>query len=236
MPRNQSTNSAVNEDSVRQRVRQRPRCLVVVAGVATEVGKTWVTAQVARNLRDAGIAVSVRKPTQSHELGIVDTDAAILAEATGEAPEAVCRKDRDYSIPMAPPMAASSLGLAAVSVTELVDELEWPQGCEVGLVESAGGVRSPIATDGDTVELIRQLAPDLVVLVGDAGLGVINSIRLCIAAMEPIRPVVVLNRFDYSQELHLRNLTWLRNVDGVDPLISIKALTSQLLQVLEGLR
>ncbi|MHB8499234.1 MAG: ATP-dependent dethiobiotin synthetase BioD [Acidimicrobiales bacterium] len=214
----------------------RPGFVVLVAGTATEVGKTWVMAQVARRLRHTGLVVAARKPAQSHEPGDVETDAAVLAKATGEIARVVCREDRDYAVPMAPPMAASTLGLAPFTVADLVAELEWPRGCDIGLVESVGGIRSPIATDGDTLELARQLHPDLVALVADAGLGVINALRLCVAALDPIRPVVVLNRFDDGQELHRRNLDWLRDVDGLDLVTSPQALTDRLLRLLDERR
>lgn len=210
----------------------RPRFVVVVGGTATEVGKTWVTAGLAERLRSAGLVVAARKPAQSHEAGDACTDAAILAAATGETVRAVCRERRDYAVPMAPPMAASSLGLAPFTVADLVSELDWPEACDLGLVESAGGIRSPIATDGDTVELVRQLHPDLVMLVGDAGLGAINALRLCAAALDPVRPVVMLNRFDDGQELHRRNLAWLRDVDGLDPVTSPEALADLFLRLL----
>lgn len=214
----------------------RPELVVVVASTATEVGKTWVTARVVERLREAAVVVAARKPVQSHEPGDADTDAAILAEATGEALHAVCCEDRDYAVSMAPPMAALSLDLAPFRVADLVAELVWPPGCAVGLVESAGGIRSPIAADGDTLELIRQLHPDLVLLVADAGLGVINALRLCVTALDPVQPVVVLNRFDEDQELHRRNLAWLRDVDGLEPLTSPQALTDMLLRRLADRR
>ncbi len=42
-----------------------------VAGTATEVGKTWWTAAVARELRAAGVHVAARKPVQSGDPGDV---------------------------------------------------------------------------------------------------------------------------------------------------------------------
>ena len=55
----------------------------------------------------------------------------------------------------------------------------------VGLVEAAGGVRSPLADDGDAVDLAAALRPDRVVLVADAGLGTINAVRLAVGAAGP---------------------------------------------------
>ena len=68
----------------------RPGFVVVVAGTAAEVGKTWVTARLAQRLRSAGLVVAARKPAQSHEPGDTNTDAAILAADTGETVRAAC--------------------------------------------------------------------------------------------------------------------------------------------------
>ena len=115
---------------------------------------------------------------------------------------------------MAPFMAADALGRAPLHMSDLVDETNssWTAGVDVGIVEAAGGVRSPITHDGgDTVDLARALCPDLVVLVADAGLGTINAVRLCIDALTELTTAVFLNRFDPDDDLHRRNLAWLRD-------------------------
>ncbi len=221
-------------DSLAEDVRsERPRLTVVVSGTGTEVGKTWVTARVSEQMRIRGFEVAARKPAQSHEPGDPMTDAAVLAAATGEDARAVCREERDYEVAMAPPMAASALGMEPFTIADLVAHLQWPRGCDVGFVESAGGVRSPIASDGDTIDLIEHVQPDLVLLVADAGLGVINAVRLSLAAMVSSRVLVVLNRFDGDDDLHRRNLAWLREVDGLDPLVSPQEVAVRLARLLE---
>jgi dethiobiotin synthetase len=84
----------------------------------------------------------------------------------------------------------------------------------VGLVEAAGGVRSPVAADGDAVALAGALHPERIVLVADAGLGTINGVRLSLAALAGWPVTVVLNRFDPGDDLHRRNLEWLAGRDG----------------------
>jgi dethiobiotin synthetase len=76
-------------------------------------------------------------------------------------------------------------------------------------------LRSPIAEDGDCLALVVAAMPDLVVLVADAGLGTINSVRLTMDSLLrlPAPTVVVLNRFDEGSELHQRNRSWLREHD-----------------------
>ncbi len=193
----------------------RPRRLVVVVGTATDVGKTWVSARLLTHLRDSGLTVAVRKPAQSFDPSDDpgSLDAAVLGAASGEAPETVCPPGRWYEVALAPPMAAAALGLPSFSIDELMAELAWPvEGVDVGVVESAGGVRSPLAADGDCLALCAVLGADLVVLVADAGLGAINAVRLSYDALIRLDAplIVVLNRFDDAVDVHVRNRDWLR--------------------------
>ncbi len=196
-------------------------------GTGTDIGKTWVAARLLTRLRAAGVTVAARKPAQSFDPADDpdSRDAAVLGAASGEAPETVCPVHRWYEVPMAPPMAAEALGRSPFGLADLVDEVGWPDksvgatagdAVDVGVVETAGGVRSPLASDGDCLDLCAALAPDLVLLVADAGLGTINAVRLSADAAESVgrRCVIVLNRFDAAMDLHRRNLEWLRQRDG----------------------
>lgn len=207
----------------------RPRRLLVVTGTGTEIGKTWVSAHLARRLITDGLTVAVRKPAQSFAAEDLLTDAHVLAEASGDTPETVCPPHRWYPVPMAPPMAAAALGLPEPSLGDLVDEIGsgWPQtATDVGLVEGAGGVASPQAVDGDTAELARLLDADGAVLVADAGLGTINLVRLAMAALSPIRSVVFLNRYDDGDVLHRANREWLQSRDGFEVAVTVEELAA----------
>ena len=119
---------------------------------------------------------------------------------------------------MAPPMAADALSLPGFTVDDLVEELRWPDvRVDVGFVETAGGLRSPLADDGDCLAFVVDVMPDILLLVADAGLGTINSVRLTMDVLVrlPPRIVVVLNRFDPGSELHQRNRAWLRDHDEI---------------------
>lgn len=194
----------------------RPERVVLVAGTHTEVGKTWATAAVAAGLRRSGVSVAARKPVQSYEPGAGPTDAEVLGAATGEDPATVCPADRSLPVPMAPPMAVDALGLEPFTVAELAEAIRWPDGVQVGFVESVGGVRSPIASDGDTVELAGVVEPDLVVLVADASLGAVNAVLTSAPWVSAWPTAVLLNRFDAGDDLHRRNLAWLVDRHGLD--------------------
>jgi dethiobiotin synthetase len=199
--------------------------LVVCAGTATDVGKTWVGAAVLADLRRRGRTVAARKPAQSFAVDDAPEllDAAVLAAATGEAVEDVCPGERSYEVPMAPPMAAAALGRPAPTLDELVAAITWPEPLpDVRWVELVGGPRSPLAIDGDGVDLTACLQPDQVVLVADAGLGTLNAVVLSMAPFQQmgIEPIVLLNRYDDAVNLHVRNRRWLSDWCDVSMLVT----------------
>ena len=211
----------------------RPDRLVVVVGTRTEVGKTWVSARLLRDLRASGLTVAARKPVQSFDADDPLTDAHHLADASGESPTDVCPRHRWYPLAMAPPMAADALARPAFSIEDLVSEIQWPLPApQVAFVESVGGVRSPMASNGDAVALVEILQPDIVLLVADAGLGTINDVTLSLDAIDRgahvATPVVVLNRFDPADDLHQRNRAWLDGHLDVDVLTSVSSVLARI--------
>ncbi len=210
----------------------RPDQLIVIAGTATDIGKTWVSCRLLERWRAAGFTVAARKPAQSfddpRDGPRQPTDADLLARASGEHCHDVCPVHRWYEVPMAPPMASAALGRPAITLDELVDELRWPDGVAIGLVETAGGARSPIADDGDVAEFSRRLAPDLVVLVADAELGTINAVRSACDALAPLPIAVLLNRYDGANDMHRRNRDWLASRDRMSVHTTIDGLIVEL--------
>jgi dethiobiotin synthetase len=203
----------------------RPERLVVVLGTGTGVGKTWVAARVLARLKAGGTTVAARKPVQSHAPCDPETDATVLALATGEATGTVCLPHRSYGMAMAPPIAAAFAGTEPPALDDLLAELQWPeQQVEVGVVETAGGPRSPIAADADSAALAAALGADLSILVAHAGLGAINAVRLCAPTL-PAPFVVFLNHFD-NGDLHDRNRRWLQ-ADGYDVVVDLADLAGR---------
>jgi dethiobiotin synthetase len=201
---------------------------VVVTGTGTEIGKTYVTAAAASALRARGVAVAARKPVQSFPPGEHRTDADVLGAATGEHAHTVCPPHRWLATPMAPPMAAEALGADAFSIDDLAGEVTASAPPDtIVFVEGAGGVRSPLARDGDSAALVDRLHPALVVLVADAELGTINLVRLSAGALVHDTVVVFLNRFDERNELHRRNRAWLRDRDRFDVVTDVEELTDR---------
>ena len=201
----------------------RPRQLVCIAGTHTEVGKTWAAAQLLARARTAGLRVAARKPVQSFDSALTSTDAVVLAEVSGESVEDVCPSHRCYPLALAPPMAADLLHRPRIRIDDLMSEIHWPANIDLGLIESVGGLLSPLAHDADSIDLIRRVQPDHILLVADAGLGTLNAVRLALACLQPLGATGLLNRFDDGNELHRLNRQWLESKYKVRAVTSVAA-------------
>lgn len=197
--------------------------VIGVLGTHTEVGKTWVLARLLEGARTRGFSVAARKPVQSFEPEAGMTDADVLATASGEDPGIVCPAHRSYPLAMAPPMAADVLGREHIHLQDVLREISWPVGTERVFIETVGGPRSPLAHDADSVDILHRLQVDAVLLVADAGLGTLNSVRLSLAATHPLPTFVLLNRYDASVRLHELNYRWLRERYAIDVGVTVEA-------------
>ena len=204
---------------------------VAIVGTGTEIGKTWIAARLATELAGRQKIVAARKPAQSFDVddAVELLDASILAAATGQQAIDVCPPHRWYPLAMAPPMAAAALGNEPILASALLDEMCWPAGVDIGLIETAGGLRSPLADDADNLQFVALASPDAVVLVADAGLGTINLVRLCADLLKPWPFTVILNRFDSQDSLHRRNARWLIERDCLPVVTAVAELAERVL-------
>ena len=205
----------------------RPDRLVVCLGTGTEIGKTWVGAATLAELRRGGTSWPPASPCSRSTPTTRRHRRAPVRRRDRRAIDLVCPAHRSFEVAMAPPMAAEVLGREPIALADLVAEIErrgHPRPA-LGWVETAGGVRSPIAHDGDGIALVAGLHPDVVVLVADAGLGTINAVRLCGDALLATAAdvVVILNRYDPDDDLHRRNLEWLQVRDGATVVTDVRS-------------
>ncbi len=182
---------------------------IFVTGTGTEVGKTFCTVALMAELVERGHSVAAHKPAQSFEpADLGTTDAEQLAKASGQSPQEICPTHRWYDVALAPPMAAESTNRQPATMHDYLGEFRWTT-ATYAFVEGAGGLRSPIASDGDCLDLARALNPDLYIVVAHCELGVIHSVISTCEPLDPTKVVVWLNWFDETNDLHLRNRAWL---------------------------
>jgi dethiobiotin synthetase len=180
--------------------------IIYVVGTGTEIGKTWLSAAIGRTLIGRGLKVSYRKYAES--FGPRDIrDSQILSEVSKEAPEVITKFS--YPIALAPPMAAVELGENPFALREMIKDLRFDQVADVSILEAAGGLRSPQAIDGDCLDVIKHLGPDLIVLVARSGLGAIHEVRSTAAFINSEKLFVFLNYFSNDDLVCRLNKAWL---------------------------
>jgi dethiobiotin synthetase len=171
-----------------------------ITGTDTDVGKTYVAAQIAANLVAGGCRVGVYKPVasgcQREGDTLVSPDAQRLWEAAGRPGEFQRVCPQRFAAPLAPHLAAQAEG-RQLDADLLRGGLDyWLARSDIVLVEGAGGLMSPLG-DEYVASLAWELAFPLIVVARNA-LGTINQTLqtlIAAAAFEDGLPVagIVLN-------------------------------------------
>lgn len=168
---------------------------VVVLGCGTAVGKTHVSVALLRNLVARGLPAMGMKPVESGLIedapGLAASDANALATAGS------CRARNWLPVyrfvdPISPHLAARSVG----TTIEVDRAAEWVARNEVlmttgavshsvkwTVVETAGGVFSPLSSAATNFDLAQALEPAIWILVAADGLGVLHDVSATLQAM-----------------------------------------------------
>jgi dethiobiotin synthetase len=155
-----------------------------VTGTDTGVGKTFVTAALARRARALGGKALAFKPIETGCHGpSIGEDQAALVDAAGGWQEGEARGIYQFAQPAAPLVAARAEG-RTIDLEHIRSVLAAIEGsANMALVEGAGGLRVPITESADMATLARLLDLPLLI-VARAGLGTINHSLLTIEAAE----------------------------------------------------
>jgi dethiobiotin synthetase len=161
-----------------------------VAGSHTDIGKTHVACALIRAAHAEGLSVEALKPIASgfDEGGWADSDPGRLLEALGQAPTAEALEriaPWRFKAPLAPPSAArrERRSLPMAPVIAFVRNRLAASTADLFVVESAGGLMSPLAEDGTSLDLLEALDMP-VLLVGGSYLGAISH---TLTALEVLR-------------------------------------------------
>ncbi|WP_320172472.1 dethiobiotin synthase [Maridesulfovibrio sp.] len=158
-----------------------------ITGTGTDVGKTVVTAALARFFAQAGKSVLPVKPVQSGGIirpdGRMDSPDGEVYKAAGAAwnPDLQCPFIFE---PACSPHLAASLSGSGLDVDEVaarVRAIEAETGALL-LVEGAGGIMVPLNDRMTMLDLMRALEYP-VILAAENKLGGINEVLLSVAAL-----------------------------------------------------
>ncbi len=165
---------------------------VVVGGTGTEVGKTHVACALLGHLVSVGEGALGLKPVESGVDGESETDASLLARRGGTPDIGACFAFHD---PVSPHLAARREGRAV----ELSAIRLWISEHDAGwqVVETAGGLLSPLSPKLTNLDLARALEPTALVLCAPDRLGVLHDVTVTLMALRSLglesRTVVALS-------------------------------------------
>lgn len=157
--------------------------IVFVTGTDSGVGKTWVGCALSRALVRAGRSVVAIKAVETGTAPEVQRheDGVLLAQSTGQQePRHALHR---FRTPGAPAVAAEAEG-GRLDFDETLNAIEHhARGADLTLVETAGGLLTPLAWEWTVIELAEALGAS--VLVASANrLGSINHTLLTLSALE----------------------------------------------------
>jgi dethiobiotin synthetase len=157
---------------------------ILVAGTGTGVGKTHVACAVVRALRDRGISAVGLKPV---ETGVpaagggegTDQERLWNASNTFHVKQSdtegfhVKRSLYAFPEPVSPHLAARLVGkrIDLTAIRRWVREQPPPV-----VVETAGGLFSPLGPEVTNLDLVRALRPNVLILVAPDRLGVLHDL------------------------------------------------------------
>jgi dethiobiotin synthase len=175
--------------------------VIFVTGSDTGIGKTHVTAALARLLAPKVGQLQIVKPVETGRTSGQPGDAAVAADLSGQAGLAIFTPVR-FSQPMAPLAAAVADG-ETLDLPRILEEWHKLPPADLRIVEGAGGIAVPLDPSGaDWADFATAIGADRIVLVVPDRLGAINQARLtaAYAQRQRLRAGIWLNEHESQPE------------------------------------
>ncbi len=192
-----------------------------VTGTGTDIGKTYVSAAIARELTSKNLSLAYYKAAVSGADSIEESDAGYVRDAAN------IRQDTDtllsylYKKPLSPHLAARGENKFASleHIKSAFDSLKSKY--DYVLSEGAGGIICPVVYEKDSKIMYLDILKTLnlpCVIVADAGLGTINHTVLTINYLQDHKvniKGVILNKFNKDRLMHQDNLKMIEEISGI---------------------
>ena len=192
-----------------------------VTGTGTDIGKTYVSAAIARELTSLNLKLAYYKAAVSGSDCIEHSDAGYVRDHDGITQETDSLLSYLYQKPLSPHLAArgekrfASMETIKKAFNSLKDKYDYV------LSEGAGGIICPVVWEENCHILYQDILKELklpVVIVADAGLGTINHTVLTINYLQENNfkvQGVILNNFDKDSLMHTDNLKMIEEISKV---------------------
>lgn len=198
---------------------------IFISGTNTEVGKTFITLNIIKLLESRGSRVNPYKPVETgckQKLSeLIPHDSMLFYKAINKRIDLNQINPYRFVEPISPATAIkrSRRKIYIQNYSEKLKDL--PYG-DITLIEGAGGLCSPLASDGYNIDFIKKInAPTI--LVAKDEIGVINNVILSINMLTKYKIkllAIVLNRKANGQPIGMNNYKEIKSLCKT-PLIQI---------------
>ena len=219
---------------------------IFVTGTGTDVGKTFISGLLVKQLHQLDRSVAYYKAAMSgnqrdEEGQLIPGDAVYIKEVSGipQAVERMC--PYVYEAALSPHLASRIEGNPLEMEVVLKGLKELEKDYDYVVMEGSGGILCPLLYEEEKIWLadVLQEADLSCLLVADAGLGTINHVGLSAFYMKekkiPLKGII-FNRFDPKNPMHQDNLSMCEALTGVKVLACVEEGAEDLKLPLETLR
>lgn len=195
-----------------------------ITGTGTDIGKTYVTALILKDLREMGVDAMYYKAAMSGcgRIGnkLIPVDSKYVCEVTGIKEDPNDLVSYTFENPVSPHLAAQ-IENKPIRLDKIKKDYEnIKQNHDAVVVEGSGGLICPINLQDDNLmltDIIKALELETII-IANAGLGTINDTLLTVeyARQKGIKVLgIVLNYFDKSNPMHQDNKTVIERLGKV---------------------
>ncbi|WP_295163154.1 dethiobiotin synthase [uncultured Brachyspira sp.] len=195
---------------------------IFITATGTNAGKTYVSALIAKNMKDEGFDIGYYKATLSGSIDIKDSDAWYVKRKANLKDDYNEMVSYTYKHAYSPHLSAQIEGNPPNMKIIKNAYKDISKNHKYMIVEGSGGIICPIRYDNNKKIFLEDIIKELNIsslIVADAGLGAINSTILTIEYMRKkklkIRGVI-LNRFKIGDVMHEDNKKMIEEITGVN--------------------
>lgn len=196
-----------------------------ISGTGTDVGKTFVTENLIYLLKAKGFTVSPYKPIETgckkNKSKLIPSDASKFYKLIDKEIDIDLINPYRFQQPISPNRAIR-LANKKIFIDDYIGRSKLLPKNDYLIVEGAGGLYSPISTDGYNIDLIKKMKIPTVLVAKDE-IGVINNILLNLDLLKKYKIsvlAIILNKINSLQPNGMDNHKDMKSLTKI-PLIQI---------------
>ena len=196
-----------------------------ISGTGTDVGKTFITENLIYLLKAKGFTISPYKPIETgckkNKSKLIPSDASKFYKLIDKEIDIDLINPYRFQQPISPNRAIR-LANKKIFINDYISRSKLLPKNDYLIVEGAGGLYSPISTDGYNIDLIKKMKIPTVLVAKDE-IGVINNILLSLDLLKKYKIsvlAIILNKINSLQPNGMDNHKDMKSLTKI-PLIQI---------------